>query len=236
MPWNWLQIIKLNVPYYDRLPPADQDELQGHIQIFLGEKSFEGCGGLEITDEMKLTIAAYACILLLHRHTDYYPGLSTILVYPTAYVGQRTRHFKEGFVLESDEVRLGESWHRGSVVLSWEDVPRGHSQSGQNVVLHEFAHQIDISGGRGDTSPILQSHSTFLDWAQRLEINYEKLCSDVDAGRPTILNEYGASDPAEFFAVATEAFFESSKELRHHHPELYNEMEKFYQQDPAALL
>jgi Mlc titration factor MtfA (ptsG expression regulator) len=234
--WNWLQIIKLNVPYYNRLPPADQAELQGHIQIFLAEKSFEGCGGLEITEEIKVTIAAYACILLLHRQTDYYPGLSSILVYPTAYVAQRSRHLEGGFVVESDEVRLGESWHRGSVVLSWEDVPRGKNmRRSQNVVLHEFAHQIDISAGRGDTSPVLQDRSIFLAWADTLQRNYEKLCTDVVAGRPTILSEYGASEPAEFFAVATEAFFENSQQLRQYHPELYNELQKFYQQDPASL-
>jgi Mlc titration factor MtfA (ptsG expression regulator) len=237
-PWNWLTMIKLNVPYYNRLPPDDQIELQGHIQVFLAEKTFEGCGGLTITDEIKLTIAAQACILLLHRQTDYYPGLSSILVYPEAYVAPHSRHLESGVIVESNEVRLGESWHRGSIVLSWEDVRHKAKdiRHQQNVVLHEFAHQIDISAGRGDATPVLLDRASFIEWARTLQNGYEKLCADVGAGRPTVLSEYGATDPAEFFAVATESFFENPLQLKKHHPELYNELKKFYQQDPAALL
>jgi Mlc titration factor MtfA (ptsG expression regulator) len=232
-PWNWLNIVKINVPYYNRLPPADQAELQGHIHVFLAEKNFEGCGGLKITDEIRLTIAAQACILLLHRQTDYYPGLSSILVYPKAYVTTQRHHIGDGVIIEGDEVRLGESWHRGSIVLSWDDIV--NKRKGQNVVLHEFAHQIDISGGKGDTTPILQNRRSFLEWAHTLQKDYEKLCGDVGAGRPTVLNEYGATEPAEFFAVATESFFENPQQLRQYHPELYNELKEFYQQDPAEL-
>jgi Mlc titration factor MtfA (ptsG expression regulator) len=233
-PLEWQIIIEKNVPCYNHLPPADQAELQGHIQIFLAEKNFEGCGGLQITDEIKLTIAAQACLLLLHRRTDYYPGLSAILVYPTAYIAERSRHLGDGVVIESQEVRLGESWHRGSVVLSWEDIKR-KTKNAQNIVLHEFAHQIDISGGKGDSSPVLQEQSSFHTWAASLQENYEKLCSDIEADRPTVLSEYGATDPAEFFAVATEAFFENPLKLKQHHTVLYDELKKFYQQDPATL-
>jgi MtfA peptidase len=237
LPWNWLNIVKLNVPYYSRLPLADQTELQGHIQVFLDEKKFEGCGGLQITDEIKLTIAAQACILLLHRQTDYFPGLSSVLVYPRAYVAAQSRHLGSGVVVEGDEVRLGESWHRGSIVLSWEDILQAakNSHHTQNVVLHEFAHQIDISGGIGDTTPILRNRSSFLVWAQTLQSDYEKLCRDVATARPTVLDEYGATSPAEFFAVATESFFQNPIALKKHHPELYNELKQFYQQDPATL-
>lgn len=235
LPQSWLSALKTNVPLYNCLPPADQIELQGHIQIFLAEKLFEGCRGLKITDEIRVTIAANACILLLHRQTDYYPGLTSILVHPQAYRATNRRHIGDGVIIEGDEVRLGESWHRGSVVLSWEDVNRNSlgQQVAQNVVLHEFAHQIDISGGQGDSSPVLQKSASFEEWADALQENYEQLQDDVAADRPTVLDDYGATDPAEFFAVATECFFTNSHQMRLQHPRLYAELGEFYQQDPA---
>src|SRR5208282_4231509 len=139
-PHSWLDIIKKNVPIFNRLPQADQRELQGHIQVFLAEKFFEGCGGLELTEEIKVTIAAQACLLLLHRETDYYPRLITILVYPHAYVAKGIRPIGGGAVLEFETARLGEAWKDGVVVLSWDDVRQGASDlhDGHNVVLHEF--------------------------------------------------------------------------------------------------
>ena len=116
-PAEWLAIIERNVPFYGLLPEADQKELQRHIQIFIGEKRFEGCGGLKITDEIKVTIAAQACVLLLHRQTDYYPGLNSILVYPRSYVARNVPKLVGEIVMEGTDIRLGESWHRGSVVL-----------------------------------------------------------------------------------------------------------------------
>ena len=149
-PPAWLDIIKKNVPIFDRLPQADQRELQGHIQVFLAEKYFEGCGGLELTDEIKVTIAAQACLLLLHRETDYYPRLITILVYPHAYVAKSVEPIGGGVVQEGEMARLGEAWKDGVVVLSWDDVRRGASDlhDGHNVVLHEFAHQLDRKTAR----------------------------------------------------------------------------------------
>ena len=234
---SWISVLKTNVPLYNRLPFADQVELGGHIQVFLAEKIFEGCRGLEITDEIRLTIAAQACILLLHRQTDYYPGLTSILVHPQAYLATHRQHLGSGVIIEGDEVRLGESWHRGSVVLSWEDVKRqslGHNNA-QNVVLHEFAHQIDIAGGQGDSSPVLQQAASFAQWVSTSQENYEQLCADVGADRPTVLDDYGTTNPAEFFAVATECFFENPHQLRQYHPQLYNELKEFYQQDPVIL-
>jgi len=234
---EWLAIINKNVPFYRLLPAADQAELQRHIQIFIAEKRFEGCGGLQITDEIKVTIAAQACILLLHRQTDYYPGLPSILVYPRSYVAQSTKWLAGGIMAEGPDVRLGESWHHGSVVLSWDDVRLSAADinDGQNVVFHEFAHQLDSTGAKGDSSPVLQSHSTFSAWARILEKDYKKLLHDVSRNSATLLNEYGAVNPAEFFAVATEYFFEKSRDLQRLHPELYEELKRFYQQDPAAL-
>jgi MtfA peptidase len=236
-PEAWLVLLKQNVPLYGRLPPADQEELKRHILVFMAEKRFEGCGGLRMTDQIRITIAAHACILLLHRQTDYYPGLRSILVYPRAYVAGNARHFVGGTILESEDARQGESWHRGSVVLSWDDVRRSAAdiEDGQNVVFHEFAHQLDSSGGRGDSTPVLRDRSNFIAWARALGEDFERFKRSIEQDRAEVLDEYGATDPAEFFAVATEAFFERPKDLRQRYPRLYGELKRFYQQDPAAL-
>jgi Mlc titration factor MtfA (ptsG expression regulator) len=236
-PPAWLSIIRANVPFYRKLTLADEKELQRHILIFMAEKRFVGCGGLEITDEIKITIAAQACMLLLHRETDYYPGLHSILVYPAAYVAKAARHLPGGIVEEGFDVRLGESWHHGSVVLSWDDVRRDSADihDGHNVVFHEFAHQLDSSSGRGDSSAVLQHGSTFIAWARVLARNYEKLQRDLSGNRPTLLGPYAAQDPAEFFAVATEYFFERPQDLQKTYPDLYRELTNFYHQDPASL-
>jgi hypothetical protein len=188
-----------------------------------------------MTDEIKVTIAAHACVLLLHRTTEYYPGLKSILVYPSAYVVEEVYHVAGGMVLGGRDIRLGESWHHGSVVLSWDDVQRSAADvhDGQNVAFHEFAHQLDSSGGRGDSTPVLRNRSTFIAWARALEEDYEKFQRDLRYGRVEVLDEYGATDPAEFFAVATEYFFEKAKDLQRVYPRLYEELKRFYQQDPA---
>jgi Mlc titration factor MtfA (ptsG expression regulator) len=235
-PGHWLAIIEENVPFYKKLPDEDKKELQRHILIFMKEKCFEGCGGLKLTDEIRVTIAAQACILLLHRKTDYYPGLFSILVYPQAYIARMTEHLPSGIVTEGLDVRLGESWHRGSIVLSWDDVRRGAADihDGHNVVFHEFAHQLD-SDARRDSTPVLRSRSRYIAWARVLQKDYEKLRRNVSINRYTFLNGYGATNPAEFFAVATEYFFEKPKELKKLHPDLYRELKLFYQQEPAEL-
>jgi hypothetical protein len=237
-PKDWLTILEKNVPFYNHLPDADKSELQRHMLIFLAEKRFEGCAGLEITDEIKVTIAAQACILLLHRKTDYYPGLYSILVYPHAFVIHRPQHIESSLISEGPQVLLGESWRRGTVVLSWDDVLHGAADihDGQNVVLHEFAHQIDQSGGKGDSTEVLRNRTRYLAWARVLEKDYEKLRSAAMQNRPGLLRDYAATNPAEFFAVATEYFFEKPKELKHKHPELYDELKQFYHQDPLSYL
>jgi Mlc titration factor MtfA (ptsG expression regulator) len=237
-PEEWLRIIEKNVPLYNGLPSEDKTELRHHILIFVGEKRFEGCRGLEITDEIKVTIAAQACVLLLHRKTDYYPGLSTILVYPRAFVIRRAEHLPGGVVAEVPQVLLGESWHRGPVVLSWDDVKHDTADinDGHNVVFHEFAHQIESSGGKGDDTIVLKSSSSYIAWARVLQKDYEKLRQAAAQRQPTLLNKYGATNPAEFFAVVTEFFFEKPKELKEIHPQLYNELKQFYQQDPVSCL
>jgi len=237
-PASWTGILVRNVPYYGLLPPEDQEEMKGHIQVFLAEKRFEGLGGIEINDEIRVTIAAQACVLLLHRKTDYYPGLISILVYPHPYFVKATRRLPDGTVMEGDEVRLGESWSRGQVVLSWDDVRRGAADAhdGLNVVFHEFAHQLDSESGKAQGAPVLPRSSMYIAWARVLGHEYEQLVEDLKHHRKNCLRSYGATSPAEFFAVATEAFFEQPNQLLHCHPDLYEQLRLFFQQDPAHRL
>lgn len=229
-------IVRRNVPYVGTLSAADRSELEGHIQVFLAEKNFEGCGGLAMTNEIKLTIAAQACVLLLHRETDYYPGLESILVYPSAYVARTTRRSLGYLVVESDEVRLGESWVRGAVVLAWDAVKHGASNfnDSRNVVLHEFAHQLDAEDGFMDGAPALGNRSSYSAWARALGAEYSELLERVAAHQPGDIDDYGAISPAEFFAVVTEAFFQTGRKLKDKHPELYEVLRAFYRQDPAG--
>ncbi len=238
IPETWLAIIKQKVPIYNRLPRADQEELQGHIHVFLEEKYFEGCGGLELTEEIKVTIAAWACLLLLHRKTNYYPRLITILVYPNAYVARSLEPKGGGVVEEGESVRLGEAWMGGVAVISWDDVCRGGSDDhdGVNVVLHEFAHLLDFEDGSADGTPPLAHRSDYVTWTRVLSDEFDRLRRDAALGRWSVLDHYGATNPAEFFAVATECFFEKPVQLRRKHPELYEELKTYYRQDPAALV
>ncbi|HEX9104537.1 MAG TPA: M90 family metallopeptidase [Polyangia bacterium] len=236
-PVAWRAIIEKNVPYAACLPAADRQELAGHIQVFLDEKHFEGCGGLQLTDEVRVTIAAQACILLLHRQVDYYPRLTSILVYPTTYLvpaGQRT---PEGLVTDEPQARLGESWARDVVVLAWDGVLAGAADihDGHNLVLHEFAHQLDQENGAGDGAPALPRRSMYVAWARVLGDEFDRLARDAARNHPTLIDRYGATNPAEFFAVVTETFFERPRELRAQHPDLYLQLQQFYRQDPAAL-
>ena len=236
-PDDWRAIIEQNVRFYAGLPEADRHELERLIPIFLAEKTFEGCGGLTVTEEMKVTIAAQACLLLLHRDTDIYPRLVTILVYPSAYVARDIKPIGGPLVLEGQSARLGESWTTGVVVLSWDDVQAGASDihDGHNLVLHEFAHQLDREDGAINGTPLLEQRSQYLAWGRVLTAEYERLQRDRQLGRATVLDDYGATDPAEFFAVATECFFEKPRTLKKRHPALYEELKIFYRQDPAAL-
>jgi Mlc titration factor MtfA (ptsG expression regulator) len=237
-PAAWLEIIERNVRYYECLPDADRRELRDLVQVFLAEKSFEGCGGLVLTDEIRVTIAAEACLLLLHRQTDIYPRLVTILVYPSAYFAKAVEPIGGGAALESEAVHLGESWSSGVVVLSWDDVRAGASdiRDGQNLVLHEFAHQLDREDGVMDGTPLLVERSQYVTWARVLSAEYDRLRRESGMGRHTVLDDYGATNPAEFFAVATECFFEKPRVLKKRHPQLYEELKNFYRQDPALLL
>jgi Mlc titration factor MtfA (ptsG expression regulator) len=235
-PDEWRGYVERHVPYVALMGDDELAELEGHIQVFLAEKSFEGCGGLEMTDEIRVSIAAQACVLLIGRDTDYYPGLESILVYPSAYVATTRRALPGGAVVETEQTRLGESWSSGQVVLSWDDVEHGAAdvEDGENVVFHEFAHQLDGLNPASDGAPVLDQRSMYIAWARVLGGEYQRLLADLARRRKTLLDRYGGTNPAEFFAVATETFFERPVTLRRRHPELYEQLALFYKQDPAA--
>jgi MtfA peptidase len=237
-PAAWLGILRERVPYYHLLSDGEQTQLRKLVRVFLSEKQFEGCGGLKITDEIRVTIAAQACILLLNREHDYYAGLHSILVYPSPYVAPARFVDSAGVVHEGDEGRLGEAWLRGAIILSWDEVRRdSHDfQDGYNVTFHEFAHQLDQQDGSFDGAPLLEKPSHYRSWARVLEKEFEALGDAAERGQETLIDQYGATEPAEFFAVITEAFFEIPKALKEKHPELYAELKKFYHQDPLARL
>ena len=235
-PKCWLETLERHVPFFRRLSANDQAELLGHIQVFLAEKRFEGCDGLEITDEVRVTIAAQACLLLLHRKTDYFPRLLTILVYPSIYVAEERRHVHGHVWQEGKIARLGETgrW-LDALVLAWDAAKSGAADpsDGKNVVLHEFAHQLDYENYAEDGAPALETRDQQLSWQEVMRIEFASLRAAEETGIPTLLDTYGATNPAEFFAVSTEAFFERPCALRTRHPKLYAELQRYFRQDPV---
>lgn len=228
--WPQIEILRQHVPLYTILPEDLQQQLHGLINVFLSEKQFIGCGGQLITETIRLTTAAQACLLLLNRRTSFYRRLRTVYVYPDTYVAQCLE--TDGVLMvEGRSVRLGESWHRGPVVLAWSDVARGarNMRDGYNVVLHEFAHQLDQENGDANGTPVLEDSRSYLRWQQVFEAEFKRL---ERLGRRCVLDDYAFEDPAEFFAVATEAFFEIPAELAGQAPELYDELKKYYKVNP----
>lgn len=231
----WNAIIENNLPIYSSLSPAERRRLQGHIQVFLAEKQFIGCGGLQVTEEMKLIVAAVACLLLLNERGEYFPKLRSILIYPSTYFVNETIATGNYVVEEKRVARLGESWSKDQLVLSWEQVKQDtcNWRDGHNVVLHEFAHQLDQADGKAEGVPILPQNSDYAIWAQVMTAEYQQICDDVQRNVKTVINSYGATNPAEFFAVATETFFEKPQQLLKNHPALYDLLQGYYQLDPV---
>ena len=230
-PAAWRRILRRRVPLVARLPSELQLRLKGHIQVFISEKPFIGCQGQRITDEVRVTIAAQACLLLLgHERPDCYPRLRQILVYPDAFVTIRERHVGAGLVQEQRRTLAGESWTQGQVILSWPEVIKGAADptDGGNVALHEFAHQIDQDSGVADGQPWRPNPAIRQRWATVMGAAFERLQSEPS----TLIDGYGASDPAEFFAVVTEVFFEQPKELAAQEPAVYAELAKLYRLNP----
>ena len=235
-PQEWLPIIEANFSHWPHLTAEEQTELKGHIQVFLAEKFFEGCGGQEMTDEIRVTITANACLLLLHRETDYFPKMKSVLVYPSEFFADIRQRGSGGFIVETEQGRLGESWYRGPVVLSWDAVTHGAADpsDGHNVVLHEFAHQLDSESGAVNGAPVLDDRDHYDDWARVLGAEFHTLIERMHAHRGSDIRGYGATSPAEFFAVVTECFFEKPHQLQKRHPELYEQFKAYYRQDPAG--
>lgn len=233
-PDAWLAIVKRRLPFFDRLTRDEQQQLQDNIRLFLAGKQFHGCGGLEITDDIRLTIASEACLLLLNRNTRIYPRLKHILVYPHAFVTSHEQRNADGTISTAGRGLLGESWHYGKVILSWDDVEYGtrNLHDGHNVVLHEFSHQLDSESGSANGAPLLHTNS-YSTWASVLSREFEKLNKDFAQHHHAVMDYYGATNPAEFFAVATETFFEKPQQLQTKHPELFDVLKTYYRVDPG---
>ncbi|WP_414565992.1 MULTISPECIES: M90 family metallopeptidase [unclassified Anabaena] len=231
----WNAIIENHLPIYLQLSPDERRRFQGHIQVFLAEKQFIGCGGLQITAEMKVTIAAVACLLLLNERGKYFPKLRSILIYPGTYFVNQTVATGNYVVEERREARLGESWTQDQVILSWSQVKQDTDnwKDGHNVVLHEFAHQLDQEDRTANGVPILQRNSDYAIWAQVMTAEYQQLCHDIQRKAKTVMDGYGTTNPAEFFAVATETFYEKPRQLQRQHPALYEQLQYYYQLDPV---
>jgi Mlc titration factor MtfA (ptsG expression regulator) len=231
-------ILQRNIPVYRRMPADLQQQLRKLVVQFLHQKKFVGCAGLAVTDEMAVTIAGQACLLLLNRPSKVYPALHTILVYPSEFVAQRAEVGPGGVITPGRQSMLGESWDDGRVVLSWENVRHGASDwtDGHNVVLHEFAHQLDSESGRANGAPYLGNPASYQEWSEVLSRHYENLRMRAMYRMETVMDPYGATNPAEFFAVATETFFEKPYQMAEHHAELYAEFLKYYRVDPRQWM
>ena len=235
-PAEWRRILRHRVPAFRALPVDLQLQLKKRIQVLLAEKPFIGCAGLAVDDEMRVTIAAQASLLTLNRRGEPFPNLRQILVYPGAFLVDRVHADGSGVLQDRRLALAGESWTLGQVVLSWEDVLEGarSPDDGRNVVIHEFAHQLDQENGRANGAPPMPGRNRRARWARVLSEEFAALQRDLQEGRPTLLNSYGAGDPAEFFAVASEAFFEQAALLAAAHPALYRVLADFYRVDPLS--
>ena len=234
-PLSWRSLIHARVPLSRRLSSAQRELLLHKTQDLVQGCRWEGCGGLRLTEDMRVVIAAHACLLVLEHPGDPYPELDEILVYPGTF---QPRRFSWTPSADSrrESPALGESWKHGVVILAWDSALAGAGDptDGQNVVLHEFAHQLDTTGGPADGIPRLPDATALSSWTTMLERDFERLSREAESGTQGVLDHYGATDHAEFFAVATEAFFERPAELRQERPELYAALSRYYRQDPGA--
>ena len=221
----------LSLPALSHLDPADHARLRPKVQLLLRDKSFYGAHGFAITQWMRLRIATEACLPTLNIDADCYAGFHTIVVYETAFIARHRHEDDIGVVHESNEEMSGESWDRGPVILSWQDIETS-AADGNNLVLHEFAHKLDLGAGDMNGCPPLRSGMTGAAWRAAFAAAYAHLCRAADAGRATGLDAYAAEDPAEFFAVAVEAFFMQPRRLLAHYPDVYAQLLQWLAQDP----
>ena len=232
---EWREVLAETIPLYGRLPEPLRERLHTKLTTFVQQKHFEACGGLRLDDRMVLTIAGQACMLVLMQEGDPYPKLRTVLIYPSTYRARERVVDRVGVVHERETARLGESWSSGTVVLAWDAVKQGARNcfDGHNVTFHEFAHQLDQADGSGDGTPGLPDMARYSHWTQVLTIARAELDRMAAAGKRTVLDKYGTINAAEFFAVATEAFFEKPRQLERKRPEVYVLLKTYYGLDPA---
>lgn len=235
-PEAWQQTLEKRLPFVARMPEAEQEQLKLLIKVFLADKRFYGCAGQQINDDIRVTVAAQACLLLINQNRMPYPDLDSILVYPSTFTATREVADELGLVSTDHIAMLGESWEQGKVVLAWDNVEKGvmNLRDGENVVLHEFAHQLDHESGSTNGAPVLNTRGAYKSWAHVFTEEFEDLQNDAMYGKESLLDHYGATDPAEFFAVATETFFERPREMAAHHEELYKLLKEYYRLDPGA--
>ena len=232
-PADWLPVLR-GLKFYASLDERGQERIRDDLRVLVDEKDWEGCGGLELTDQIRVTIAAQASLLLLNIEHEYYKHVHSILIYPSAY---RTAPQRDAAgVVHEGQANLGEAWQRGPVVLAWDAALGGalDPTDGHNLVLHEFAHKLDMLDGLADGTPPMRDRDQYTAWVETMTAEFTALREASESGRATVLDTYGATNPAEFFAVATECFFERGRQLRDRHPALYEVMRDYYCQDPAA--
>lgn len=229
------------VPVLDRLPaiaaltPRERSRLVVRMHHFVRDVRLEGCAGFAVTEAVQVTVAAYASLLALNLPEGCYRALKTVLIYPTTFIAEQFSWLPPDATTPAT-AHLGESWTDGTVVLAWDQVTEGarFPNDGHNVALHEFAHQLDTAGGQANGIPQLPTAGRYAAWTRMLEQDFRRLTREVRQGRPSVLDAYGATNEAEFFAVATETFFERPHELRRQYPELYEQLQAFFRQNPAV--
>lgn len=235
---EWMDIIERNVPLYHGLPHNLQQELLDHVKFFIYEKRFRGAKGLEVNDEMKVTIAANACILILNRKSNYFKKLSTVVVYPSSFYDNIDVQDSIGVVQQQKHHVLGQSYQLGLVRLAWDSSLSGGKNiyDGSNLIYHEFAHQLDTNDNVADGTPILASRDEYPQWVETMSKRYKELLAEVKQRKKTFLGSYAATNAAEFFAVATEKFFEKPERMHREQADLYKELQDFYKQDPIQYI
>ena len=218
------------------LSDAELARLRELVILFLHEKAIHGAAGMAVGDEMRLAIAVQACILILNLDLDYYRGWVEVIVYPDEFVAEYEYVDEAGVSHRVQEAMTGESWERGPVIISWADVQEAGSGRGYNVVIHEFAHKLDMLNGEPNGYPPLHADMRRAEWAAAFTHAYEDFCCKVDSDVELVIDEYAAESPAEFFAVISEAFFERPTVVHDAYPLVYAQLARFYRQDPAARL
>jgi Mlc titration factor MtfA (ptsG expression regulator) len=236
-PSTWDGIIRRNVAHYCQLEDEERARLRALIQVFIAEKNWEGAGGLELDDEIRVTISAQACLLILNVPHNYYQNVQSIIVYPSTVVPPQRKlgSFEQTMApLDIQQPILGQAFHRGPVIIIWDAALHGsrHPELGHNVIYHEFAHKLDMLDGTADGTPPLRDRAEYQDWVLTCSREYERLRRDTDVAKESFLNAYAATSTAEFFAVATEEFFDRPRRMLEQAPDLYRVLREYYRQDP----